>query len=180
MGGICNDRPCSCQDRSDSSQRTESESEKLAKSYSTSFWRRKKYVRKKLSSRSCVNFTTSRMKKSYWPLSAAKPLLWEKRTRTSWEKSKPATGRNTWRSPSGTATRKTGRERTAGKEKINPKEILKLTEESLQKKYIMAECCHPIPGDDVWVTLMKTTALLFINASALLLPSWKAAMVTVY
>ena len=35
------------------------------------------------------------------------------------------------------------------KEKINPKEVLKLTEESLQKKYIMAECCHPIPGDDV-------------------------------
>jgi GTP pyrophosphokinase len=27
--------------------------------------------------------------------------------------------------------------------------VLKLTEESLQKKYIMAECCHPIPGDDV-------------------------------
>ena len=35
------------------------------------------------------------------------------------------------------------------KEKINPKEVLKLTEESLQKKYIMAECCHPLPGDDV-------------------------------
>ena len=35
------------------------------------------------------------------------------------------------------------------KEKINPKEVLKLTEESLQKKCIMAECCHPIPGDDV-------------------------------
>ena len=35
------------------------------------------------------------------------------------------------------------------KEKINTKEVLKLTEESLQKKYIMAECCHPIPGDDV-------------------------------
>ena len=35
------------------------------------------------------------------------------------------------------------------KEKINPKEVLKLTEPSLQKKYIMAECCHPIPGDDV-------------------------------
>ena len=33
------------------------------------------------------------------------------------------------------------------KEKINPKQVLKLTEESLQKKYIMAECCHPIPGD---------------------------------
>ena len=35
------------------------------------------------------------------------------------------------------------------KEKVNPKEILKLTEESLQKNYIMADCCHPIPGDDV-------------------------------
>ena len=35
------------------------------------------------------------------------------------------------------------------KEKINPKQVLKLTEESLQKKYIMAECCHPIPVDDV-------------------------------
>ena len=34
------------------------------------------------------------------------------------------------------------------KEKINPKQVLKLTEESLQKKHIMAECCHPIPGDD--------------------------------
>ena len=35
------------------------------------------------------------------------------------------------------------------KEKINTKKILKLTEESLQKKYVMADCCHPIPGDDV-------------------------------
>ena len=34
-------------------------------------------------------------------------------------------------------------------EKINPKEILKLTEETISKDYIMAECCHPIPGDDV-------------------------------
>lgn len=33
--------------------------------------------------------------------------------------------------------------------KINTKEILKLTEETIQKNYIMAECCHPIPGDDV-------------------------------
>lgn len=38
---------------------------------------------------------------------------------------------------------------TPEKEVINPKQILKLTEEALQKKYIMAECCHPIPGDDV-------------------------------
>ena len=35
------------------------------------------------------------------------------------------------------------------KEKINTKQILKLTEENIQKNYIMAECCHPIPGDDV-------------------------------
>lgn len=35
------------------------------------------------------------------------------------------------------------------KEKINTKKILKLTEETIQKDYIMAECCHPIPGDDV-------------------------------
>ncbi|WP_291528469.1 RelA/SpoT family protein [Bacteroides sp. UBA939] len=35
------------------------------------------------------------------------------------------------------------------KEKINTKKILKLTEENIQKNYIMAECCHPIPGDDV-------------------------------
>ncbi len=33
--------------------------------------------------------------------------------------------------------------------KINPKEILKLTEETISKDYIMADCCHPIPGDDV-------------------------------
>lgn len=38
---------------------------------------------------------------------------------------------------------------TPEKKVINPKQILKLTEEALQKKYIMAECCHPIPGDDV-------------------------------
>ena len=29
------------------------------------------------------------------------------------------------------------------------KQILKLTEEAISKNYIMAECCHPIPGDDV-------------------------------
>jgi len=35
------------------------------------------------------------------------------------------------------------------KEVINTKNILKLTEDTIQKEYIMAECCHPIPGDDV-------------------------------
>ncbi|NDV57221.1 bifunctional (p)ppGpp synthetase/guanosine-3',5'-bis(diphosphate) 3'-pyrophosphohydrolase [Bacteroides sp. 519] len=34
-------------------------------------------------------------------------------------------------------------------EKINPKKILKLTDDTLQKNYVMATCCCPIPGDDV-------------------------------
>ena len=34
-------------------------------------------------------------------------------------------------------------------EKIDTKKILKLTEETISKEYIMADCCHPIPGDDV-------------------------------
>ncbi len=34
-------------------------------------------------------------------------------------------------------------------EKINTKQILKLTEEAISKEYLMAPCCHPIPGDDV-------------------------------
>ena len=29
------------------------------------------------------------------------------------------------------------------------KQILKLTEETIQKNYAIADCCHPIPGDDV-------------------------------
>ena len=33
--------------------------------------------------------------------------------------------------------------------KIDTKKILKLTEEAISKEYIMADCCHPIPGDDV-------------------------------
>ena len=49
----------------------------------------------------------------------------------------------------GNSKEKQEEKETQEKEKINPKEVLKLTEESLQKKYIMAECCHPIPGDDV-------------------------------
>lgn len=35
------------------------------------------------------------------------------------------------------------------KEKINTKQIIKLDEEAIQSKYKMADCCHPIPGDDV-------------------------------
>ena len=33
--------------------------------------------------------------------------------------------------------------------KINTKEVLKLTEEAISKDYVMASCCHPIPGDAV-------------------------------
>ena len=40
-------------------------------------------------------------------------------------------------------------ETTASSPTINTKEILKLTEEAIQKNYQMADCCHPIPGDDV-------------------------------
>ena len=38
---------------------------------------------------------------------------------------------------------------TESKESISTKEVLKLTEETISKSYIMADCCHPIPGDDV-------------------------------
>ena len=34
-------------------------------------------------------------------------------------------------------------------DKIDTKKILKLTEEAISKEYVMADCCHPIPGDDV-------------------------------
>lgn len=33
--------------------------------------------------------------------------------------------------------------------KIDSKKILKLTPEAIQKNYVIAECCKPIPGDDV-------------------------------
>lgn len=35
------------------------------------------------------------------------------------------------------------------KEKINTKQTIKLTDETIQNKYVMADCCNPIPGDDV-------------------------------
>jgi GTP pyrophosphokinase len=41
------------------------------------------------------------------------------------------------------------KEKSVEKEKIDTKNILKLREEDLKTKYIMATCCHPIPGDDV-------------------------------
>ena len=35
------------------------------------------------------------------------------------------------------------------KKKINTKQVLKLTEDAIQTKYRIADCCNPIPGDDV-------------------------------
>lgn len=32
---------------------------------------------------------------------------------------------------------------------INPKDIIKLTKDNIEKLYFLADCCHPIPGDDV-------------------------------
>lgn len=40
-------------------------------------------------------------------------------------------------------------EEKSPQERINTKEILKLTKDNISKNYIMADCCHPIPGDDV-------------------------------
>ncbi|KAA6334681.1 GTP pyrophosphokinase, partial [termite gut metagenome] len=34
-------------------------------------------------------------------------------------------------------------------QEINSKEIFNVTEETLQKSYMRADCCHPIPGDDI-------------------------------
>ncbi len=41
------------------------------------------------------------------------------------------------------------KQREEHQEKINTKQIYKLDEDSIQNKYTMAECCRPIPGDDV-------------------------------
>ena len=53
----------------------------------------------------------------------------------------------------GKEAKETNEEKTAPEkthaEKIDTKKILKLTEETISKEYIMADCCHPIPGDDV-------------------------------
>lgn len=55
------------------------------------------------------------------------------------------------------------------KEIINPKQILKLTEEALQKKYIMAECCHPIPVTMYWDISMRMIRLSSTSANVRLL-----------
>ena len=42
------------------------------------------------------------------------------------------------------------------------KQILKLTEETIQNKYAIADCCHPIPGDDV-LGYIDTTGKITIH-----------------
>lgn len=50
---------------------------------------------------------------------------------------------------------KSGKEKTLQSQekvqgqKIDSKKVLKLTPEDIQKKFILADCCKPIPGDDV-------------------------------
>ncbi len=67
---------------------------------------------------------------------------------------------NNWRKfiPFAFGGNKTGKEKPlseekakdkAPKEKIDSKKVVKLTPEEIQKKYIIADCCKPIPGDDV-------------------------------
>ncbi|MDR0657733.1 MAG: RelA/SpoT family protein [Mediterranea sp.] len=41
------------------------------------------------------------------------------------------------------------RENKLSKEKISLKKVLRITEDAIQKNYLMATCCSPIPGDDV-------------------------------
>ncbi|MBQ8336337.1 MAG: bifunctional (p)ppGpp synthetase/guanosine-3',5'-bis(diphosphate) 3'-pyrophosphohydrolase [Bacteroidaceae bacterium] len=45
--------------------------------------------------------------------------------------------------------KKEGETKSEVHEQIDRKTPINLTEESLKEKYIIAECCHPIPGDDV-------------------------------
>jgi GTP pyrophosphokinase len=47
----------------------------------------------------------------------------------------------------GTKEKKEPKEK-APKQKIDSKKVLKLTPEALQKNFIIADCCKPIPGDD--------------------------------
>ncbi|MDE6179761.1 MAG: TGS domain-containing protein, partial [Phocaeicola sp.] len=49
----------------------------------------------------------------------------------------------------GSKTNKEKHTEERGKSKIDSKKILKLTPETIQKNYVIAECCKPIPGDDV-------------------------------
>ena len=51
-------------------------------------------------------------------------------------------------------------------EKINTKQILKLTEETISKNYIMADCCIPFRVTTYWDTSTSKTVLSSTSANA--------------
>ena len=65
-------------------------------------------------------------------------------------KNKQAGWKKLLKFPFGNKENKTVSEEKTAEQDIDTQQILKLTEESIKKNYIMADCCHPIPGDDVW------------------------------
>ena len=56
-------------------------------------------------------------------------------------------------------------------EKINTKQILKLTEETISKNYIMADCCIPFRVTTYWDTSTSKTVLSSTSANAPLPPA---------
>jgi GTP pyrophosphokinase len=67
---------------------------------------------------------------------------------------KEKTGGSTWKKfipfPFGKGNRtKTEEEPQEPRPKIDGKKIVRLTPDAIQKNYVIADCCHPIPGDDV-------------------------------
>ena len=64
-------------------------------------------------------------------------------------KNKQAGWKKLLKFPFGNKENKTVSEEKTAEQDIDTQQILKLTEESIKKNYIMADCCHPIPGDDV-------------------------------
>ena len=64
-------------------------------------------------------------------------------------------------------------------EKINTKQILKLTEETISKNYIMADCCIPFRVTTYWDTSTSKTVLSSTSANAPLPPALRVATETV-
>ena len=83
-----------------------------------------------------------------------KTILLGEADRNELKKEKPATS-NSWKKlisfpfvgGKGNKEKKSPEEKHF-KEKIDSKKVLKLTPEALQKNFIIADCCKPIPGDD--------------------------------
>ena len=83
-----------------------------------------------------------------------KTILLGEADRNELKKEKPATT-NSWKKlisfpfvgGKGSKEKKSPEEKRS-KEKFDSKKILKLTPEAIQKNFIIADCCKPIPGDD--------------------------------